>query len=513
MNKVHKIFGPPGTGKTTKLLSILEQELSGGTKPYHIGFFSFTRKSANEAKERAMAKFPDLDEEDFYFFRTIHSFAFRNLGNTSGSVMKNHHFKLVGERANLETTGKQITSNDETMWMGVGDGDKAIFLENLSRIRCETLRETWEKNMDDIDWGKLQHFAAVLKKYKEESLMFDFTDMLGKFVELGRVPNLPVIIVDEAQDLSRLQWAVINLLVKQAERVYIAGDDDQAIFRWAGADVDTFIKIPGNEEVLTQSYRIPPTIHKLALFLKKGIKGGVAKSWHPRQGEKEDQGSINFELYRDIPQLEKGTWLCLGRNGYNLKEFEEVCEEAGYPYESPNTMERYKALPAIVTWERLRAGKSVSADKALAVYDMMAAGYGYKKGCKSQLEKAKKTMLTLEELKIHHGLHVDGIWHECLTRIVPHDKEYFVRVLRRGEKITGIPRIRIATIHGAKGGEAEGVFVNPEMSWKNQPNNEEEISDEYRVWYVAATRAKKNLHILHPSGNYYFEPLTSTTKL
>ena len=44
----------------------------------------------------------------------------------------------------------------------------------------------------------------------------------------------------------------------------IAGDDDQAIFRWAGADVDSFIAQTGKIMQLTQSYRIPQVVHDIA---------------------------------------------------------------------------------------------------------------------------------------------------------------------------------------------------------------------------------------------------------
>ena len=54
------ILGPPGTGKTTKLISLVEKHLSDGIRPEHIGYLAFTRKAANEAADRAFIKFLPL---------------------------------------------------------------------------------------------------------------------------------------------------------------------------------------------------------------------------------------------------------------------------------------------------------------------------------------------------------------------------------------------------------------------------------------------------------------------
>ena len=65
-----RIFGPPGTGKTTKLLNMVDQALSNGVNPQDIAFLAFTRKAAAEAKERAAKRF-DLDPDtDLFYFRT-----------------------------------------------------------------------------------------------------------------------------------------------------------------------------------------------------------------------------------------------------------------------------------------------------------------------------------------------------------------------------------------------------------------------------------------------------------
>ena len=57
-----------------------------------------------------------------------------------------------------------------------------------------------------------------------------------------------MIFIDEALDLSPLQWKLYDILKQKSKDVYLAGDDDQAILHWAGADVSRFINEPAKKE-------------------------------------------------------------------------------------------------------------------------------------------------------------------------------------------------------------------------------------------------------------------------
>ena len=65
------------------------------------------------------------------------------------------------------------------------------------------------------------------------------SDMIIEFSQTKEeeiIPGLDVLIIDEAQDLLPVQWAMVNRIMDKAGEVYIAGDDDQSIFKWAGAN-------------------------------------------------------------------------------------------------------------------------------------------------------------------------------------------------------------------------------------------------------------------------------------
>ena len=85
------------------------------------------------------------------------------------------------------------------------------------------------------------------------------------------------------------------------------------------------------------------------------------------------------------------------------------------------------------------------------------------------------------------------------------EREFYVSMLRRGESLTNEPRIKISTIHGSKGGEADNVVLLTDMAYNTWEATNLNQDSEYRVWYVGVTRAKQNLNIIMPRGRYHFE--------
>lgn len=492
------ILGPPGTGKTTTLMNIVESLIEQGVKPDEIGFISFTKKATAEARDKARSRF-GFSADDMPYFRTIHSLSFRQLGLSRQQVMQHSHYQELADEIGVEITGRQNTE-DGTL-TGMSKGDKLRFLEGMARIRCVPLKQQWEEAADDdIGWFELDHFARSLMEYKNEMGLIDYTDMLEQMRTTGFCPKLKALLVDEAQDLSKLQWQVVERLMKYAEQVYIAGDDDQAIFRWAGADVDHFIGLDADVSILDQSYRIPSVVHDLSAGIISRVSRRREKDFRPAA----HQGSISYHNTVDHIDMGSGTWLLLARNVYMLKELVDLCHREGYSYECQGVSPRKsEALTAIRAWERLRKGETISPELAKIIYSHMSKRmieHGFK-----ELRQVTDQELTLELLVSKYGLKTRAIWHQALDRISDEEKEYFLAALRQGESLTGEPRIYISTIHGSKGGEADNVLLLTDMSPKTYTSYQENQDDEARVFYVAATRAKKNLHIIMPRTQRYFD--------
>ena len=482
------VLGPPGTGKTTKLLNLVEQHLNEGVRPEHIGYLAFTRKAADEAAERAFAKF-NYTREDLPYFRTIHSLCFQQLNLKRSDVMTKTHYQELGDMLGLEVDGG--VDMGEGQVFGMRTGDKLFFLENMARVKQKDLKEIYnEYNDDDINWFELERLSRALVSYKEKRKIIDYTDMLMKCLKIATFPKLRILFVDEAQDLSAIQWSIINEVGKETEVVYIAGDDDQAIYRWAGADVNQFIKLEGKSTVLNKSYRVPSSIWDLATKLSLRISSRIKKEFKPT----EETGQVRWYMDPEDVDISQGTWYLLARNGYMLNQLENICIKNGYPFtivgrRSPLSSE---ALQAIRFWTRLSKGESIVGSGIKLIYKYMVTR------CPRGINPEGYYTISDFNLK-------PGIWHERLNKIDTKRREYYIMLLKRGENLDQDPRIKISTIHGVKGGEADNVMLLTDIAPRTFREMHSLPDDEIRVFYVAVTRAKKSLHIVQPNTNMYFD--------
>jgi len=489
------LFGPPGTGKTTSLLNCVDEELQRGTPPDRIGYFSFTKRAADEAITRAVKKF-GMEHDQFPYFRTLHSLCYKGLEMSRSDVLAGSKLHQdFADYAKIRITGRWT---EDGTYSGMADGDRILHIDNMARVRCIPLRKAYNDDEPNIDWNLVDYVSRCLRAFKDAHGLLDYTDMLEEYVKSNMSPQLKVLIVDEVQDLSPLQWNVVKQISNGCERMIVAGDDDQAIYQWAGADVRKFLELEGESRVLEQSWRVPRQIQNISARLSSKIRNRHKKQWNPRDAE----GIVERKSDLDLVDFNGSDVLVLTRNEFLMPRIQSTLKQQGIVYEHhghPSIKQSY--LEAAEHWTHLSRGDPISVDAARRVYSLMSIGRGVQRGYKTLPRRQDDELVTHSELCKDGGLLVDKNvpWHTALDRLPPEEIAYMLAARRRGIKLRQKPAVRLSTIHSAKGAEADHVVLLLEMAKRSHREIDVNPDDELRVWYVAVTRAKEKLTLVDSS--------------
>jgi len=462
---IYKFYGPPGTGKTHRLISRAKAYMRTGTPSHKIGYFAFTKKAAAEARKRM-----PVDDSKIPFFQTLHSFAYHQLGLSEESIMQPYHYEDLGKKLNIKVKYQDKYNKEEINYLHCDNPHFQLIGRAMNRdIKIREQYDRNEHNSKEVKWGTLKYIDTNLKKYKEKTGLLDFNDMINKVIKKNDLPLFDVIFIDEAQDLSPLQWKLFDKLKQSTKDIYLAGDDDQAIFAWAGADVDRFINEPAKEKVLKYSKRISKNVQEQSKIPIENIRGlRKSKNYLPRDFEGECQRINNL----DQIDLTTGKWLILTRTIRKLSKIKDELIKRNLYFESNKgksfRVTLYKAALNYTEWQ---VGGEVD-------------------------EKDMKDIISFigEEPQ---NKNVD--WFDAFKKAKENEKNYIRNMITNGENLNDHARIWISTIHAIKGGEEDNVILCMDQSpviKKSMRKNLDKADEEHRVWYVAVTRARNNLYKL-----------------
>ncbi len=465
MKKPIKIYGPPGTGKTFRLIRRVNAYVRTGT-PYHkIGYFAFTKKAAKEARERI-----GVDEKQVPYFQTLHAFCFHLLNLNESDIMQPHHYEALGKKLNIRVNFNDKYNEEQTHFLTCNNPYFQMIQRSINKDI--PLREEFnlnEHDRKDIDsWDTLKHIHINLQEYKTKMHLLDFNDLVKKVIDSKKFPKLKAIFIDEAQDLSPLQWQLYDKLKENCDDIYLAGDDDQAIFAWAGADVNRFIKEPANERVLRYSRRVSRAVQEQSQIAVSKIAGiRKHKEYLPRAQE----GFASHINNLGQIDLTKGKWLILTRTKSNLLDIMKELKSKNIYYQSNKgksfNVGIYNGAMAYTKW--IREGK---------------------------LEE--KEINDVREYIPSGNWNPEKNWYDIF---VADQKEilYIRNIISGGEILSENARVWVSTIHAAKGGEEDNVILSLHQGSKVQKSirlSVDKQDEEHRVWYVGITRARNNLYKL-----------------
>ena len=334
--------------------------------------------------------------------------------------------------------------------------------------------------------------------------MVEFSDMITKFVEEDKRLALDAIFLDEAQDLSPLQWDMFFHIEDQCERSYIAGDDDQTIYGFQGADPSIFINLKGTFDNQVYSHRVPRKIHAKALEILKHINERLDKPWEAR-GE---EGTYRENCLLTDFNFRADEWMILAQTNAQLKEPAQYLNDLNLRYKGgQNELLPADLLKAYRIWTRLNDGASVSGEEAQHVIKNFLRKKQIKHGFGEGKLLDKVFTVTLEELQKDHGLLVTGSWENL--HMSDEQKNYIKLLLKNGDDLTTDSKIELSTIHGAKGRECKNVILYVDFGSEDENDFLAREADKdadkiHRLFFVGVTRAKQNLYIMESTQTNFY---------
>ena len=532
----HIVIGPPGTGKTTFLKSKVNELVKNNIcLPSEIGYFSFTVKAAEEIRDR-VAKGSDMSKDElkkeYPYFCTLHSLAYKRLQLQQSQIMDAHDYNELSRLTGHEYVNKMKKGNGVDISMPTAKSEYQDIInlayakypdyeDRLQKVfRYTTLNNYGARNL-------IEQMDLDLCKFKEDRSKYEYVDYFTQFLKRKNPPKLKYLFIDEAQDLSVHQWRVVDMIQEIAQPIetYVAGDDDQAIFRWAGADIEHFIAMAKDDSntiiPLTQSYRIPISVHTLATKLAQSISIRIDKKYKPRK----EEGVRKVLNIRPLNKgIKEGEWLILCRTHEVVKQVCESLEMYGWLYKRyGQSVINFKYIEAIRSWTKLQNGKSISGDYCHTLYEYMDStrikrNYGTFKG---NAEEMYNLDMLINNFGLRDTIKLSPIKEVSVKEIAWYDMinakgfknriNYLRSIMRSGNKLDDKPRIEVSTIHASKGGERQKVMLITDLSfgpYQASTENQQGRDDEARVFYVGATRAKEELHIVRRTeGQFEYEPI------
>ena len=435
-DRIDIFYASAGVGKTTKLLDIVDHHIKNGVPIERIAFLTFTKKAAEVAKMRTSERF-GIPLGRLENFRTIHSLCFKRCGAKMSQMMDSRKYKEFGDFAGYNLSNINLNYAEGISWRDNKD-TRLVALEQLYRNNPKYCDKITDNFTDMI------RYMTEYTKYRREHDMLDFTDLLENYIKEDYVEDVDVVCLDEMQDSTPLQWRVVFNAFRNAEHIYIAGDDKQAIYQFAGASPDVLVNMKGNQHILDISYRVPSMILDFATSIASelSVRSNAYCRAIKQGGDIEYITGVDEIMY--IPELwnKNKTVFMLARNNKFLSKYVEWCRDNGFPY-------MYKGEPVFTSDDKFQ----------------------YKYG---------------------------------MTDLWTQDKLLFAQECDAKGRFYDDPKINISTIHSVKGDEADVVILMGDISKIVAQQMDIDEDTEHRSFYVGVTRAKERLFIIEPQTKLYY---------
>jgi DNA helicase-2/ATP-dependent DNA helicase PcrA len=568
---VTRLFGGPGSGKTTALLDrvegLLEQD---GVEIRDILVVSYTRAAAAEVRERLAERVDTTPRHLQGNVCTMHAKAYELLDLSRGDVVGEDEKEEFCEEYGLEfedeysgagrrtarstTLGNKIIATSQ--WLqrtdrDVGDWYDVPFQWDEEEVRLppdidpnaqegNKYTPTWPS---DDDRKSVPEAIRGWRNYKGENDVVGFADMLKRVHQRSLLPNVDYLVIDEFQDITTLQYKVYEEWRPHMEQCLIAGDDDQVVYAWQGADPDLLLDTQvDDDEVLPNSYRLPSRILDVVNEEIRHIDKRQEKDLEPRKEggrvEAIESPSI-LDLVRNVRgtvrETDDDTVMVLFRARYQMFQFIDQFITEGIPFSclTDQRMWTDRLQDYVHAIEKIDASEAMTVLEARRLADILqesAFGTADRDDLYDFLDEVeeKSDDDDLAEIPVSPDDVADyipfmpgpGSAADMARKITSFQRKSLKAYFPGDYEGMDPNRVRLGTIHSAKGREADHVLVATDLTEKvveqmaaqaRQEGTEVEGVEEFtkttnpvpiltdnerRVFYVGMSRARERLVLM-----------------
>lgn len=541
---IERIVGGPGTGKTHLILDRLTQaKAEMGLSHSEIGLCTFTRAGRAELAARASDAWGcDVDAlTKSGWFRTAHSISHRQCGIEEGALLEGSGgAKWISESVGGSVEAKHDPATGETFYAPSADDritGPSLRAWDLARSRMvplqNVLREWTTIGDATLSIESARHVVERYESCKRSEGRVDYTDMVARFAGIrftvdgpeeslpeGDVPDeIKVLAIDEAQDSSALVDRVCRRLAASDSMrlVLLTGDPYQSVFRFGGSDFRHFMSWDARESIMPRSHRCPPVVMKYGerciRQMRSGYRDrGILPASH--DGSIVTIGSADEAVSGVRPDE---SCLILGRCGFALDAYEIALVRAGIPYIWVDKQGSARQLSGFQCLFDIERGKFVSGPEWATAVSMTPVGHeelgkflkhgektAWASGRRSDVDILEPSLEDMTEFggatETWFNIIKSGDWPKYLETRRKHDaREWREAAVRFSPELASNPKVRLSTIHSAKGLEGDTVILSTISSGavtRARQRLSEAHDEECRINYVAVTRARRKLVIV-----------------
>jgi DNA helicase-2/ATP-dependent DNA helicase PcrA len=503
---------------------LVDGAIASGIHPSKILYASFTRAASYEARGRALKRFTQFGEDDFPYFRTLHSIAFRKLSLNRYSMFDGRRLKEFAKTFNYrfsdDALDKDLFQQDifdmalgtePDAYLAFDEWRKNRLILDLDGAYSEFIRRQIQLP-GDFHKKALKTFLERKEEYKAKEGLWEFSDLLLSVYQNPEPLGVDFVVIDECQDNSPLLHAVAEIWARGAKEAYFIGDPDQAIYTFMGSDPSIMINLKRDEDIiLKQSYRCSRAVHELSRKVVNRMKVRYHSDFIPTEREgmvsKTSMEKLSFDGVESI--------FALFRTRYLMEDFFEYLLNRGVPF----TTRRGKQSPldktggeVVLNLVKLASDERITMGELNKVVKMVPSEPYLRRGSKQDIAQRARddpnhwvSQVSLPALGFTtEFIHLldEGEYLECL-KVEPEEKRYFRKMIGNYGRQTLMdkPKLQVGTIHSAKGLEADRVILSTELTrlpYENLMGGDPD--SEHRVYYVGITRAKKEVSLLLPES-------------